>query len=139
MDMIDTSLLPDRMQSAAALRMLRAIAMQESRFKHRFQINGPARGYWQFEKIGVIGVITHPATKAHAEAVCAALNYPVNVDVLYEAIAHNDVLAACFARLLLWQHPDPLPDDTEAAWQYYLRQWRPGKPHRETWDEFFEE
>ena len=28
----------------------------------------------------------------------------------------------------------PAVGDKEAAWQYYLRNWRPGMPHRQTWD-----
>lgn len=135
------SLLPDRMDSPEARALLIAIGMQESRFTHRFQVRGPARGFWQFERIGVRGVVEHRVTAGYVRQVCEALRYPVVTDDLYIAIAHNDLLAACFARLLLWQHPAPLPslDDTEGAWAYYLRQWRPGEPRRETWSKFYEQ
>ncbi len=37
-----------------------------------------------------------------------------------------------FARLLLWTDAKPLPaiGDEQGAWDYYLRNWRPGKPTR---------
>ena len=50
-------------------------------------------------------------------------------------------VAAGFARLLLWTDPRPLPaiGDVKAAWQYYLRNWRPGKPHEKTWAPLYAE
>jgi len=119
--------------------LLLAIGLQESRFTHRRQIKGPARGFWQFEAGGgTKGVLTHPGTRVVANQLVRkqlkgrAYSYPrVN-----EFLAYSDVLACAFARLLLWSDPAPLPalGDGEGAWQYYLRNWRPGKPHRETWD-----
>ncbi|MCV6902125.1 MAG: hypothetical protein NTT76_05400, partial [Achromobacter xylosoxidans] len=44
------ALLPAGMDTQAAHVMLLAIGLQESRFTHRQQIGGPARGFWQFEK-----------------------------------------------------------------------------------------
>jgi len=42
----------------------------------------------------------------------------------------------CVARLLLWQDKAALPaiGAKEHAWDYYLRNWRPGMPHRSAWD-----
>ena len=55
-----------------------------------------------------------------------------------EALATADPLAAAFARLLLWTDPRPIPSGSpQAAWDYYIRNWRPGKPHRHTWDAFY--
>jgi len=133
-------LLPPEMDSAAARAMIVAVSLQESRIKHRRQIGGPARGYAQFEKGGgVLGVLTHPASKDHAREVCAALDYEPTTDAVYVAIEHNDILACCFARLLLWTHPEPLPgqNEADAAWDYYESVWRPGKPHPETWLAFW--
>ena len=49
--------------------MLVTIAGQESAWTHRRQINGPARGFWQFERGGgVAGVIAHPASRQIAAA-----------------------------------------------------------------------
>jgi hypothetical protein len=135
-------LLPDRMNSPAACAMLLAIGLQESRFQHRVQIGGPARGLWQFEKNGgVRGVLEHHASRPWALNACAALLYKPDPYDVYSAIANNDTLAACFARLLLWTHPRALPSrgDHEGAWRYYLAQWRPGKPHRRTWDAFYDQ
>ena len=46
------SLLPARMDTRAARALLVAIGLQESRFEHRRQIGGPARGFFQFEAMG---------------------------------------------------------------------------------------
>mgnify|MGYP003654981810 CR=1 FL=1 len=43
------SILPDTMNSLQAQAMLIAIGLQESRFSHREQVGGPAKGYCQFE------------------------------------------------------------------------------------------
>lgn len=136
-------LLPDRMRSKEATAMLLAIGLQESRFEHRRQIRGPARGFWQFEQGGgVAGVLSHPASRVHASNALAALHYPADPDVIHEALADNDVLAAVFARLLLFTDARPLPALTalsDESWDYYIRNWRPGKPHQQTWDAFWSE
>lgn len=122
--------------------MLTAIGLQESRFLHRRQIRGPARGFWQFEHGGgVRGVLKHPASAPHIRRVLAALCYGDDSEACYNALADNDVLACAFARLLLWTGSGALPrqGDAEGGWQYYLALWRPGKPHRETWDAFYAE
>ena len=136
------SLLPPHMDTPEAQAMLIAIGLQESRFKHRRQVNGPARGFWQFEKGGgVRGVLTHAKVAPIMAEALTAQAYQVGVDVLYAAIEHNDVIACVAARLLLWTVPGrlPGPDDPEVGWQQYLDGWRPGKPHRGTWDAFYRE
>lgn len=129
-------LLGARYDSREAETMLVAIALQESRFVHRAQIGGPARGYWQFERGGgVRGVLRHDASKAAAAALCAALDYQPQEDIVYSALQHNDMLACGFARLLLYTDAATLPRSEASAWDYYIRNWRPGKPHPETWAE----
>lgn len=116
--------------------LVMAIAGQESAWEHRRQIGGPARSYWQFEKGGgVAGVLRHPASKDKIERLCMPLDIPCTVDIVYEAMAWNDRLACCMARLLLWTDPHALPalGARDAAWDYYIRNWRPGLPHPETW------
>lgn len=130
-------LLPEKFTSERAVTLLVAIGLQESRFVHRRQIGGPARGFWQFERAGVRGVLTHPESKDYAEAVCEARGVTPSVDGVYGQLAEDDALAAAFARLLLWTDPRPLPDDETEAWEYYLRNWRPGKPRRETWARYW--
>lgn len=135
-------LLPSKMDSPAARAMVVAICLQESRLTHRRQIGGPARGYAQFEQGGgVKGVLTNAATKPLIQGVLAALDYDPASDpaICWIAIEHNDILAAAFARLLLWALPDPLPNKDSAGrgWTQYVSAWRPGKPKRDTWDEFF--
>lgn len=134
------SLLPAKMSSDAALIQLYATGLQESRFTHRQQIGGPANGFWQFEKGGgVKGVLEHDATKKLAIVACQARAVEPTKDVVYAAIVNDDVLAACFARLLYWTDPKSLPTvgDAQGAWDLYQRTWRPGKPHPETWAECY--
>jgi len=129
-----------------AIGMLYAIGMQESLLIHRYQIpqptainrKGPARGLWQFECMGgVKGVLTHRNTKAKAEALCRKYVGSLNEYAVWNALEYEDGLACCLARLLLWSDPKTLPDVTsanmETAWNYYLRNWRPGSPKPATW------
>jgi hypothetical protein len=135
-------LLPARYNTTAAKAMLIAIGLQESRFTHRVQVKGPAKGYWQFEKNGgVLGVMEYHSTQSLIEGVCLKLNYPMDTEILYRALQHNDLLAVCFARLLLYPYPGALPERGNAmdGWHQYIQTWRPGKPHRETWDDFYEQ
>ena len=128
-------LLPSKMDGRDAVRMMYAIAWQESRVRHRRQLpNGPANGFWQFERGGgVLGVLRHHATKEHAERACKYLNVnPTSRDV-HSAIQYNDVLASVFARLLLWSDPKAIPRSMDKCWDYYLGIWRPGKPHEKSW------
>jgi hypothetical protein len=139
-------LLPAKMDTDTARVMLLAIGLQESRFEYRFQKlagkpyqKGPARGFWQFERGGVHGVMSHAASQDVAERICIERAVPFDSVLIHARLEFDDVLAAAFARLLLFTDPKPLPDvdaDHETAWLYYLRNWRPGRPHRETWDEF---
>lgn len=120
--------------------MLLAIGLQESRFLHRKQIKGPARGFWQFERGGgVVGVLNHASTAHHANLICQARGVePMSTDV-YMALEKDDVLAAAFARLLLWTDPYPIPKigDAESSYDCYVRIWRPGKPKPDSWPMFY--
>lgn len=138
-------LLPAKMDSAEARVLMLAIGLQESRLKNRWQVidlnrpnvKGPARGLWQFERAGgVAGVLNHAATKRLALSACQARGVVPAPTSVWTKLAEDDVLAAAFARLLLWSDPAPLPALGRGgeAWTYYLRTWRPGKPHRRTWN-----
>lgn len=135
-----TTLAPEkikrRIDTPEARVMLLAIGLQESRFIHRRQIGGPARGFWQFEQGGgVRGVLRHEASREIADRLCYTRSVPATEGAVYEALDDDDVLACGFARLLLWTDQKPLPavGETDEAWSLYLRTWRPGKPHRHTW------
>jgi hypothetical protein len=134
------SMLPKEMGHPTARAMLLTIGLQESRFEHRRQIRGPARGFWQFEVNGVRGVMTHPLTRRPINDVLHRLEYRDNeaIDV-HKVLEHNDILAAAFARLNLWWLPRALPGPTNpvGAWEQYLETWRPGKPHSHTWEAFY--
>lgn len=135
-------LLPPKLSSPQAWHMLLAIGLQESGLCARCQVlqgggRGPAHGLWQNERGGgVLGVLTNAATRNYARQVCAARGVAPDSSAVWDAIETDDVLAAAFARLILYADPQPLPsnDDQDGAWRMYaLRAWRPGKPHPETW------
>lgn len=116
--------------------MLVAIAGQESNWQYRKQVGGPARSFWQFEEGGgVHGVLNHPSSQDKIITVCNALLISPSVSEVYEAMAWNDLLAAAMARLLLYTDAASLPPlgAQQEAWDYYLRNWRPGAPHPESW------
>lgn len=128
------ALLPAGMDTALARIILLAIGLQESNFLHRRQIDGPARGLWQFERGGgVAGVLRHHATAEHARQLCIARNVKPTPRAVYDMLEFDDVLAAGFARLLLWSDPAALPGSELGAWSLYMRTWRPGKPHPDQW------
>lgn len=120
--------------SDSARVLVMAIAGQESRWVARRQIGGPARSYWQFEKGGGVAGLFRVVPRQLA-AVCAACDVTFDAATVFEAMAWHDTLACAMARLLLWSDPAPLPavGDKDAGWQYYLRNWRPGAPHPESW------
>ena len=126
-------LLPAKMTSPQAELMLLAIGLQESELKHRRQhANGPARSLWQGEQGGgmVAGLLGfhNQDVQDLARGLCAVRGVPAQPRAVWEAIEHDDVLAAGLARLLLYTDPARLPGlgDEEGAWQLYLRTWRPG-------------
>jgi len=116
--------------------IVHAICGQETDWAARLQYGGPARGWYQFEKGGgVQGVLTHPSSKDKIKTVCDALLISCDVNTVYEAVAWNGFLATAMARLLLYTDAAPLPKvgNVQGAWDYYLRNWRPGAPHPEVW------
>lgn len=132
------ALLPEQMGSREARVMLWAIGLQESRFTHRRQIGGPARGFWQFEDgrlSALAGLLRLDSTAGHMDTLAEARCVRPERSAIYRQLEHDDILAAGVARLLLWSDPQRLPriGDADGAWALYLRTWRPGKPHPRTW------
>jgi hypothetical protein len=132
-------LLPMAMDSPRARIQLLAIGLQESALRYRVQhMAGPARGLWMFERGGgVKGVLEFPSTCAIARTACIAHTVTPDAQNAWEALETDDVLAAAFARLLLWTDPHHMPDETQGGWLLYLRTWRPGRPRPDTWPEFY--
>lgn len=142
------AIFPAELNTPKAQAMLLAIGLQESNFEHRQQLVGKARfwwqspegqaaGYWQNERIGIRGIMEHHRAGTMLKNICDMLGYPFEVEVIWQAVRYDNILAVVIARFMLWVHPAPLPDagDVSTAWNYYLRTWRPGKPHRERWPE----
>jgi hypothetical protein len=142
---------PAMMRTPHAWAMLLAIGLQESKFLERRQIVdakkrtfGPARGFWQFERNGATaGVLHHNRTREFALRVLRELRYPQGHTPreVHYLLHDNDVLAACFARLLLWTLPDKLParNNPLEGWRQYMEAWRPGDPHPSTWAGYYAE
>lgn len=130
------NMLPVKMAGQKPRVILLAIQLQEDPQQLRAQMNnGPARGIFQFEKGGgVKGVLTHPASKQHAIRVCEERHLHPEPQEVWAALRTDDVLAACFARLLLFTDPQPLPEigEVRQAFDLYLRTWRPGAYTRGT-------
>jgi hypothetical protein len=131
------------MDTPEARLLLLAIGLQESRFEHRRQLvgnpprpTGPAKSFWQAEQGGgmVHGVRLHATTRAAAAQLYQVRGVPARDAAIWDAIEHDDVLAAGLARLLLWSDPLPLPEvgAEESSWALYLRTWRPGAYARGT-------
>lgn len=142
-------LLGDKMDSPEARVAIIAIMAQESALKHRYQIvhgdnmgKGPARGLAQFEcgtkssRGGVWGVYLHRATHEKLRLFCRERDVNFDPRAIWGQLEHDDILAAGVARLLLWTDSEALPEvgDKSGMWEYYLRNWRPGKPHPDRWD-----
>ncbi|WP_437884637.1 hypothetical protein [Pseudomonas sp. LRF_L74] len=138
-------LLPAKMTSAPAEVLVLAIGLQESRFEHRRQLTGsppkpvgPAKSFWQAEQGGgmVTGLLRYRDANIRDLAVglCAVRGVVPSAAAVWNAIEHDDVLAAGLARLLLYTDPSKLPalGDVDGAWQLYLRTWRPGAHERGT-------
>jgi hypothetical protein len=127
--------LPRKFNSKEAQLLMLAIGNQESRYRVRLQVNGPAHGFWQFELPGVAGVFHQSQMALTVGALCLAREVAFSAAAVYAELLVDDILAAGFARLLLWSDPHPLPalEDEEGAWECYIRNWRPGQPNRGRW------
>lgn len=151
------AILPRKMDSLEARVLLLTIGQQESGgFQHRQQLivvkrqgrtqlvpEGPAKSFWGAERGGgmVRGVRLHPATKLYAARLYAVRGVAPRDVAIWNAIKHDDILAAGLARLLIFSDPYKLPalGHTQLAWELYAqRTWRPGKPRRDTWDGYYQ-
>jgi hypothetical protein len=126
------------MDTPEARALLLAIGWIESGFTARVQVGGPARGFWMFEERGgTRGVLSHTKTAGFVLSAWNRVGYhsTLSLHTAQAAIEQNDVIAAVFARLLLWTLPEALParTDPEGGWTAYMEAWRPGKPRPMAW------
>lgn len=136
------NLLPEKMRTKKGDVIGLTIGLQESALVYRQQIKGPARGLWQFEKGGGMrGVLTHPMTAGYAKEIQQERGHGVGVNAAFDALDKDDIFAAAMARLLMWSDPFSLPeiDQSQRAWNFYLRTWRPGKPKPDKWTSYHTE
>lgn len=140
------ALLPTGFNSPAARVQLIATGLQESRLIYRRQLGadgkptGPAAGLLQMEQGGgVKGVLTNPQSRSFAAQACTARQVLAEPLAVWQRLQTDDILAFAFGRLILFCDPNPLPplNNAAAAWDCYVRNWRPGKPRRDTWDAFY--
>jgi hypothetical protein len=124
------NILPVKMAGKEARLVMLAIQLQEDPELLRVQKGcGAARGIFQFEKGGgVKGVLNHPTTKRDADRVCELRQVFAHQSDVWNTLEHDDVLAAAFARMLLWTDPAKLPaiGEVRNAFDLYIRTWRPG-------------
>lgn len=119
--------------------LLLAIAIQETQLVTRDQGNpdvpGPARGFWQFEKVAVQDFLQHGHKTMQRAAL--ALWQPQTVESVWYALGTGaDHLAAVLARDRLWRHvaaPLPALGDADGAYAQYVEAWAPGKPSPSRW------
>jgi len=123
------ALLPAKMNSEDASVLLYATSRQENPQRLPQQVGGPAVGDYQFERGGgVKGVVEHSAVSELTRSVCRARKVQCDTGSIYQALKTDPILAAALARLLYYTDPKSMPyaGDELAAWQLYLRTWRPG-------------
>lgn len=133
--------LPAIMKREEAAFLLCCIGGQESAREERQQQGGPAHGFFQFEQGGIDGLMGNAVTALTLRDACLWLAVPYDGPTIYQALLLADTLAVICARLLLWADPDYVPPigDSDAAWQMYLRCWRPGKPDQARWNQVYAE
>lgn len=125
--------------------MLLATGLQESALVETIQRNSAgkplvnlARGFHQFEpgaNQALGGILRSPQTGWLRDEL-ARMGYPCTIEGradLHWLLAYDQRVSVLCARALLWMDPHPLPDMEGPAWDYYLRCWRPGRPHKKTW------
>jgi hypothetical protein len=126
----------DWQDDAPARLLLCTIAGQESAWENVQQGgDGPGRGYFQFEPETCGELLVNSVSHAMMFKVCAALKIEATETVVYGALLADPKLQVAMARFDLWCDRAPLPayGDEMAAWETYLRIWRPGKPSLERW------
>lgn len=132
------SLLPARYDSVAARVMIFATGLQESNFDYTKQINGPACGWYQFERGGgTIEVLTNPTTKNLARSICMIRCGSIDSHHVQRALIDDQVLATALCRLNYYRNPKALPEPgkVHTAYDYYDQTWRPGKKRPKDWPE----
>ena len=140
------SLLPGKYDTPQRRVMMIAIAGQESGdwlqtrqiafYRDGKPVYGKANGVTQFEENGAVkAVLQHVSTSIEAKAVCLRRGVAPLPGDAWRAMAVDQPFNLAFAALLLYSDRAPLPalGDVEGALAYYLRNWRPGKPHPDTW------
>lgn len=131
-----TEIMDPKFDSPKTRVLLLSIGLQESKFIDRVQLGGgPAHSFWQEEPNGIKAVLNNNITRPYMLAACQKLHVAADWQSIYQAVILNDELGCVVARLLLYADYNPLPEigDSQGAWKYYLRNWKPGKPRPLDW------
>lgn len=115
---------------------LLAIAGQESGWSHRTQQPvAYAHSFWQFERGGILGLMRDDETSKQVVVLCGMAGVPFQSTAIWNYMAKSeaDNFSAAMSRLLLWTDPSPLPKTMDDGFDYYVRNWRPGKPSETRW------
>lgn len=127
--------LPVEMDTPQARLLVLATGAQETGYRTREQIGGPARGFCQMQYNCVLDVMHNPASGNHVWNLCGVLGITYGSHSIFDALLTNDELALCMTRLAFWCDPRPLPEigDVLGAWGTYERVQRPGLPSYSRW------
>lgn len=116
--------------------MLLAIAGVESAWSQRTQQPvAYAHSFWQWERGGVLGLMRDDETSKQVAVLCGMAGVPFQSTGIWNYMAkpEADNFSAAMSRLLLWTDPSPLPKTMDDGFDYYVRNWRPGKPYEPRW------
>jgi hypothetical protein len=130
-----TEVMAPKFDSPSARIQLLTTGLQESRFIYRVQVGGgPAYSFWQEEPNGVKAVLNHVVVGPILIDACNRLGVASDWETVYREVITNDELACVVARLILYADSNPLPKvgDSDGAFNYYIRNWRPGAYARGT-------
>lgn len=109
--------------------MLLVIPKPESDYSNIAQIGGgPGRGFYQFGMPTIGLILTNPVSSAMAAMACRTLYVVPTSYAAYTHLLLHPYLQVAMARLDLRcdSHALPTFGDEEAAWECYVRVWRPG-------------
>lgn len=132
--LIDDVLKKCGLYSEEAAELVFLTGLVESKYKYLYQINGPARGFFQVEPFTAWDIcINYLAYRKHDAARYAkALNLDENMlmfpteENMEEMLAENIGLGILLCRLKYYRVPHPLPDNVDGMAAYWKQFYNAG-------------